>query len=95
MSVGPRLEKFHIVSNNHEHTQKCDYCVSVGKTNFTDHHTPDTITALGIQLWSVKYKNCKHLFPFLLIRPIHQAMQAIAMDGLNENKPLQNAFKRV
>ena len=42
MSVGPRSEKFNIVSNDHGRTQKCDFCVSVCKTNFTDHHTPDT-----------------------------------------------------
>ena len=37
MSVGPRSEKFDIVSNYHGRMQKCDFCVSVGKTNFTDH----------------------------------------------------------
>ena len=31
MYVGPRSVKFNIVSNDH------------GKTNFTGHHTPDTI----------------------------------------------------
>ena len=36
-------EKINTASNNHGCTQKCDICVSVGKTNFTDHHTPDTI----------------------------------------------------
>ena len=38
-------------------------------------------------------------FPFLLIRPSHQAMQAIAMvrisDYSYEIKPLQNAFKQI
>ena len=34
-------------------------------------------------------------FPFLLIRPSHQAMQAIAMVRQYENKPLQNPFKRI
>ena len=43
MSVGPRLEKFNIVSNDHGRTQMWDFCVSVCKTNFTDHHTPDKI----------------------------------------------------
>ena len=43
MSVGPHSEKFNIVSNDHGRTQKCGFCVSVGKTNFTNHHTPDTI----------------------------------------------------
>ena len=44
---------------------------------------------LGIQLWSAKCKNCKHLFPFVLIRPSYHTMQAITMARLNENKPLQ------
>ena len=43
MSVGPCSESFNIVSNDHGRTQKCDFCVSVDKTNFADHHTPDTI----------------------------------------------------
>ena len=43
MSVGPHAEEFNIVSNDHGLTQKCNFCVSVCKTNFTDHHTPDTI----------------------------------------------------
>ena len=45
MSLGPRREKFNIVNNDHGRTQKCDFCVPVGKTNFTVHHTPDTITS--------------------------------------------------
>ena len=28
---------------NHGRTQKCNFCVSVCKTNFIDHHTPNTI----------------------------------------------------
>ena len=28
---------------DHGRTQKCNFCVSVCKTNFTDHHTPNTI----------------------------------------------------
>ena len=43
MSVGSRSEKFNIVHNDHGRTQKCNFRVSVCKTNFTDHHTPDTI----------------------------------------------------
>ena len=62
MSVGPCSEKFNIVSNDHERTQKCDFCVSVCKTNFTDHQTPDkiqpftivTTIVLEIWFWSVK-----------------------------------------
>ena len=43
MSVGPRSEKFNIVSNDHGRTQKSDFGASVCKTNFRDHHTPDAI----------------------------------------------------
>ena len=43
VSVGPRSEKFDIVSNNHGRTRKCDFCIPVCNTNFTDHHTPHTI----------------------------------------------------
>ena len=43
LSVGPRSEKFNIVSNDHERTQRCDFCIPVCQTNFTDHHTPHTI----------------------------------------------------
>ena len=50
----PRSEKFNIVSNDHGRTQKRDFCVSVGKTNFTDHHTPDQYTVLENQIWSVR-----------------------------------------
>ena len=42
MSVGLCLEKFKIISNDHGRTQKYGFCVSVGKTNFTVHDTPDT-----------------------------------------------------
>ena len=35
----PPSEKFRIVSNGHRR----DFCVSFCKTNFTEHHTPDTI----------------------------------------------------
>ena len=43
MPVGLRSEKFNIVSNDHGRMQESDFCISVGKTNFTDHHTPDRI----------------------------------------------------
>ena len=38
-----RSEKFNTVGNNHGRTQKCDFCISVCKTNFKDHHTPYNI----------------------------------------------------
>ena len=56
-------------------------------------------TVLEIQFWSVKFttvtvqyvrKNLEHFHD-----PSRQATQAIAMVRLYENKPLQNAFKRI
>ena len=53
---------------------------------------------LEIQFWSLKcrtvtvgYANISSNIPFLPI----QVMQAITMGRLDENKPLQNAFKRI
>ena len=48
MSVGPHSEKFNMVSNDHGRTQKCDFCVLVGTTNFNVHHTPDTINVIKV-----------------------------------------------
>ena len=39
----PPFGKFNIVSNAHGHMQKCDFCIPVCKTNFTDHQTPHII----------------------------------------------------
>ena len=102
MSVGPRLEEFNVVSNDHGCTQKCDFCVSVRKSNFTDHHTPYTINGFkGSNLvckmhdWycTGRYAEFRG-FQFLLIKPSYQAMQVIVMVIQNENKALENAFKR-
>ena len=90
MSIGPRSKKFNLVSNDHGRTQKCDFWVLVGKSNFTDHHTPDTINDFRDSVLVCKMQTFRALFPFLLIRRSHQAMQAFAMAKLNENKPLQN-----
>ena len=46
-------EKFNIVSNDHGRTQ-----VSVGKTNFTDHHTPDTIKGFRDSVPVCKMHDC-------------------------------------
>ena len=105
MSVGPRSEKFNRVSNDHGCTQKCDFCVSVCKTNFTDHHTPDAIRCFSILttivlenwFWSVKYttvtvryaKNFKHFYSFPS-SATYQVMQVIEMVRLYENKPLDH-----
>ena len=83
VSVGPPSEKFNIVSNDHGHTQKCNFCVSNGKTNFTDHDTPDTLSGLRDSVLVYKMHDCYctirkkfgHFHLFLLIRPSHQAMQ--------------------
>ena len=53
MSVGSRSENFSIVSNDHGLTQMCNFCVSVGKTNFTDHHTLDPIIVVTMIQWTV------------------------------------------
>ena len=70
MSVGPRLEKFNIVSKDHGRTQKCDFCISVCKTNFADHHTPDKIPRFRDSLLVCKMhdstilKNIEHVHSF-------------------------------
>ena len=58
LSVGPPSKKFNIVSNDHGRTQKCDFCVSVGKTNFTDYHTPDTINGFRDSVLVCKMHDC-------------------------------------
>ena len=58
MSVGPRLEMFNIVSNNHGRTQKCDFCVSVCKANFTDHDTPARRHGLTDSVLVCKMHDC-------------------------------------
>ena len=89
VSFGPRSEKFNIVSNDHGRTQKCDFCVSVGKTNFTDRHTPGKLNGFRDSVVVCKmrdcyckiYKNFEHFHSFssgLLIKPCK--WQAIAMD---------------
>ena len=56
VSLGPSSEKFNIVSNDHGRTQKCDFCV--GKTNFTDRHTPDTINGFRNSVLVCKMHDC-------------------------------------
>ena len=88
MSIGPLSEKFNIVSSDHGRTQKCDFCVSVDKTNFTDHHTPDTINGFRDSVLFCKMhvcyctirKNFQHFHSFssgLLIKQCKR--QAIAI----------------
>ena len=90
-----RSEKSDIVSNDHGRTQKCDFCVSVGKTKFTDHYTPNTMKRFSDSvLVTTDYEKIPSI-PFFssdLLTLIKR--QAIAMVTLNGNKPPQNAFKR-
>ena len=58
MSVGPRSEKFDIVSNDPERMQKYDFCVSIGKTNFTGRDKPDTINGFRDLVLVCKMRNC-------------------------------------
>ena len=58
MPVGPRLEKFNIVSNDHGRTQKYGFCVLVGKTNFTDRDLPDTINSFSDSFLLCKIHDC-------------------------------------
>ena len=54
-----RLEKFNIVSNNHGRTQKCNFCVSVRKSNFTNHHAPNnTIHSFRYSVLVCKLHDC-------------------------------------
>ena len=80
MSVGPHLEKFNIVNNDHGRTQKCDFCVAVVKTNFTDHGTPNTINGFRDSVLVCKMNDDDtqkfRALSFLLMRSSHQAMQA-------------------
>ena len=87
----PRSEKFTIVSNDHGHTEKCDLCVSVCKTNFRDHQTPYTIQGFTDSLLVCKIHDCKNMQKSVkyakissIFAPSLQAMQAIAMVRLSK-----------
>ena len=104
MSVSPCSEKFNIVSNDHGLTQKCDFCVSVGKANFADHHTPNSIGGFSDSVAVFKmhdcyctiHKNFEHFHSFSSGLLTLITRQVIAMVRLNEkNKPFQNAFKHI
>ena len=95
MYLSASVWKFNTVSNDHGRTQKCDFCVSVCKVYFTDHHVPNTIHGFRDSFPVCKMHNCmtcknfEHFHSF----PSTQAMQAITRSRLDENKPLQNPFK--
>ena len=79
MSVSPRSEKFNIASNDHGRTQKCDFCISVCKTSFTDYYIPDTIHSFrdSVLVCLMHDTQKSRAFPFLA--PCQQAIQAIAI----------------
>ena len=99
VSVGPPSEKFNMVNNDHWRTLKCNFCGSVGKTNFTEHDMPDAINGFRDSVLVCKLHDCyctlrKNSFSSSLLIKNYKR-QAIAMVRLYvyENKPLQNAFK--
>ena len=96
MSVSPRSEKFNIVSNDQGRTRKCGFCVSVCKTNFTDHHLPNTIHCFRDSFPVCKMHRCmtRKNFEHFHSLPSTQAMQAITRGGLGTNhfKMLLNVF---
>ena len=77
---------------------KSDSCVSDCKTNFTDHHAPDTIHGFRDSVLVCKMFNCYCTISNIssISIPRYQAMQAIAIIRLAyENKLLENVFKRL
>ena len=90
MSVGPCLEKFNIVSSGHGRSQRCNFCVSFFKTNFTDHHTPDTINGLKDSVLV-----CKMLDGYCTILKNFEDPSIPCHQAIYGNKPLRNAFKRI
>ena len=68
------------------------------KKYFTDYDTPNTVHGFGVSPLGCKmhdrYCRIPKNFEQHFI-PSHQAEQAITMDRLDVNKPLQNAFKRI
>ena len=93
MSVDPHLEKFNIVSNDYGRTWKFDFCNSLGKNNFTDHHTPDTINGFRDSILICKMQDCYCTLRknFLLIRPYHQIKRCKPLQWLDYMKT--NHFK--
>ena len=103
MSVGLCSEKFNIVSKDYGHTQKCGFCVSVGKTNFTGYHTPDTINGFRDSILVCKMHDChctirknfQHFHSFssgLLIKQQGKGLQWVGYVKTNHFKMLLNVF---
>ena len=74
----PRSEKFNIISNDHGRVQKCNFCVLVCKTNFADHHTPDTINGFrdSVLLCKMQTATVRYAKISSISIPCHKAMQA-------------------
>ena len=74
------LEKFNIVSNNHGRTQKCDFCASIDKSNFADHHTTYKINSFMDSSLICRLYNCYCAAPYPKISsitiPSHQAFSS-------------------
>ena len=101
VSVGPSLEKFNIVSNDQGRTQNCDFCVSIGKTNFKDHHTPDKIHGFRDLVLVSAMHDCyctkiKHLwfraFLFLTIKRCKRLQLLDQHMKTNHSKMILNVF---
>ena len=83
--------------------QKCDFCVSVCKANFTDHHTPDAIHGFRDSVLVCTMHNCYYTisknFEHFYSLPSSDASDCIikcnyaVIKLAYEKKPLQNAFK--
>ena len=77
--------------------QRWDFCVSVCKSNFTDHHTTNRIHGFRYSVLVCKIHDCmirknfEHFHSF----PSSDASDYHRMGRLDENKPLQSAFKRI
>ena len=72
--VDPRSKIFNIVPNDHGRTQKRDFGVSVGETNFTDRETPDTIKGFRDLVLVCKMQDC-YCTIRKKFRPSHQVIQ--------------------
>ena len=96
MSVGLHLEKSNIASNDQDARKITIFVFQFAKPILQTITHLIQYTVLEIQFWSVKCttvtvqyaRNIEHFHS-------HQAMQAIVMVRLYENKPLQNTFKRI
>ena len=102
LSVDPGSKKFNIVSNDHGRTQKCDFCISVGIINFTDHRTPDKIHGFRDAALVCKMHDCyctirkyfEHFYSFSLGLVIKRCKRLQWLDYMKTRhfKTLLNVF---